>query len=155
MELTKDQTVAFDKAANLCSRSEKCTSEIKEKLTLWGLSSEESEAVIEKLTAEKYIDDERFARAYVKDKFRFNHWGRQKIEYMLRAKRISSEILEVAFEGIDTENYAGELRRLLTDKLKSTKGKDKFDLRNKLVRFAMGRGFESGQIYAVLKELGI
>lgn len=155
MELTKDQIIAFDKAASLCSRSEKCTSEIQEKLKLWGLSSEESELVIEKLIAEKYIDDERFARAYVKDKFRFNHWGRQKIEYMLRAKYISSEILELAFEEIDVENYSDELRRLLTDKLKSTKGKDKYDLRNKLMRFAMGRGFESGQIYAVLKEMGI
>lgn len=155
MELNREQQTAFEKSALLCSRSEKCTSEIQEKLKLWGLSSEESEAVIEKLIAEKYIDDERFARAYVKDKFRFNHWGKQKIEYMLRAKHISSEILELAFEEIDVENYTDELRRLLTDKLKSTKGKDKYDLRNKLMRFAMGRGFESGQIYAVIKEMGI
>ena len=155
MELTKDQTIVFDKAANLCSRSEKCTSEIQEKFRLWGLSSEESEPVLEKLIAEKYIDDERFARAYVKDKFRFNHWGKQKIEYMLRAKHISAEILELAFGEIDVENYSDELRKLLTDKLRSVKGKDKYDLRNKLVRFAMGRGFESGQIYAVLKEMGI
>lgn len=155
MELNREQQTAFDKAALLCSRSEKCTSEIQEKLKLWGFSSEEAKPVIEKLIAEKYIDDERFACAYVKDKFRFNHWGKQKIEYMLRAKHISSEIMELAFEEIDVENYSDELRRLLTDKLKSTKGKDKYDLRNKLMRFAMGRGFESGQIYSVLKEMGI
>ena len=152
VELNKDQTIAFDKAAYLCSRTEKCASEIQEKLKLWGLSAEESEPVIEKLITEKYIDEERFARAYVKDKFRFNHWGRQKIEYMLRAKHISTEILELAFEEIDVENYSDELRRLLTEKLKSTKGKDKYDLRNKLMRFALGRGFESGEIYKILKE---
>jgi len=155
MELTHYQTIAYDKAAFLCSRSEKCTSEIQEKLKLWGLSSEDSEPVIEKLVAEKYLDDERFARAYVKDKFRFNHWGKQKIAHMLRAKNISAEILELAFEEIEDEGYSDELRKLLTDKEKSIKAKDKFDKRNKLMRFAMGRGFESGQIYAVLKEMGI
>jgi len=155
MELTPEQNSAFSKAAFLCSKSEKCTSEIQEKLKLWGLSNDESEPVIEQLIAEKYIDDERFARAYVKDKFRFNRWGRQKIEYMLRAKHISSEILELALGEIEKEGYSEELKKLLTDKLKSTKGKDKYDIRNKLMRFAMSRGFESGQIYAVLKEMGI
>jgi len=155
MELTHDQTTAYDKAAFMCSRSEHCASEIQEKLRTWGLSSEDSEPVLEKLIAEKYLDDERFARAYVKDKFRFNHWGKQKIAYMLRAKNISSEILELAFEEIEDEGYSDELRKILTDKEKSVKAKDKYDKRNKLMRFAMGRGFESSQISAVLKELGI
>ena len=154
MELTHDQTIAYNKAAFLCSRSEHCASEIQEKLKTWGLSSEDSEPIIEKLVAEKYLDDERFARAYAKDKFRFNHWGKQKIAYMLRSKNISSEIMELAFEEIEDEGYSDELRKILTDKEKSVKAKDKYDKRNKLMRFAMGRGFESGQIYAVLKELG-
>ncbi|MFY9152966.1 MAG: regulatory protein RecX [Prolixibacteraceae bacterium] len=155
MELTKDQNTAFQKAAYLCSKSEKCTSEIQEKLKLWELSEDDAEQVIEKLKAEKYIDDERFARAYVKDKFRFNHWGKQKIAHMLRTKNIATEIQELAFEKIEAEDYSDQLRKLLTNKLKSTKGKDKYDLRNKLMRFAMGRGFESGEIYTVFKELGI
>ena len=155
MELTRDQSIAYDKAAFLCSKSEHCSSEIKEKLKLWGLSSEDSELVIAKLVEEKYIDDERFARAYVKDKFRFNHWGKQKIAFMLRSKNISSETMELAFEEIEDEGYSNELRKLLADKEKSIKAKDQYDKRNKLMRFAMGRGFESGQIYAVLKELGI
>ncbi|MBW8334271.1 MAG: RecX family transcriptional regulator [Prolixibacteraceae bacterium] len=155
MEFTREQNIAYDKAALLCSRSEKCTSEIQEKLRLFGLSAEESEPVMKKLADEKYIDDERFARAFVKDKFRFNHWGKQKIEYMLRAKKINQDILELAFEEIEDEGYAEELLKLLTDKAKTVKGKDQYDKRNKLMRFAMGRGFESGKIYAALKELGI
>src|SRR5665648_247337 len=154
MDLTPEQNIAFNRAALLCSRSEKCTAEIQEKLRLWGLTSDESEPVVEALIEEKYIDDERFARAFVKDKFRFNHWGRQKIAHMLRAKNISPEILELAFEGINKESYAEELRKLLTDKEKTIKAKDEFDKRNKLMRFAMGRGFESNKIYVVLKELG-
>jgi regulatory protein len=155
MELTRDQTIAYDKAALLCSRSEKCTSEIEEKLKLWGLSADESESVIKKLISEKYLDNERFARAYAKDKFRFNRWGRQKIEYMLRAKHINQEIVKIALEEITDEGYTDELLRLIADKEKTIKAKDQYDKRNKLMRFAMGRGFESGKIYAALKELGI
>ena len=155
MELNKDQKIAYDKAAFLCSRSEHCSSEIQEKLKVWGLPAEDSEPVIEKLIAEKYLDNERFARAYAKDKFRFNHWGKQKIAFMLRSKNISSEIMGLAFEEIEDESYSEELRKLLTDKEKSIKAKDQYDKRNKLMRFAMGRGFESSQISAILKELGI
>ncbi len=155
MEQTQEQKLAYEKAAQLCSKSEKCRSEVMEKLKLWGLSGNESETVIETLIAEKYIDDERFACAYVKDKFRFNHWGRQKIEYMLRSKKISQEIIERALGEIEDKGYSDELRKLLTDKAKSIKVKDSYDKRNKLMRFALGRGFESEQIYAALKELGI
>ena len=155
MKFSPEQDIAYEKAALLCSKSEKCTSEVLEKLRLWGLSSEESELVIEQLIREKYVNDERFARAYVKDKFRFNHWGKQKIAHMLRAKNISTEILELAFEEIVEENYDDDLRKLLTDKEKSIKAKDKYDKRNKLMRFALGRGFESGKVYSIFKEMGI
>ncbi|MEI8114021.1 MAG: regulatory protein RecX [Bacteroidia bacterium] len=153
--MTREQLLAYDKAAILCSRSEKCTSEILEKLKLYGLSVEESLQVINQLKAEKYLDDERFARAYVKDKFRFNHWGKQKIEFMLRAKKISQEILELAFEEIKEDDYSEGLLKLISDKAISVKAKDKYDKRNKLMRFALGRGFESDKVYAVFKELGI
>ena len=155
MNLNHEQTIAYDKAAFFCSRSEHCSSEVLEKLKLWGLQEEEAIPVIEKLTKEKYIDDERFARAYVKDKFRFNHWGKQKIAFMLRAKNISPEIQELAFEEIQEEKYSDELQRLLTDKERSIKAKDKYDKRNKLMRFALGRGFESAEIYAAFKALNI
>lgn len=155
MEFTPQKQSAYLKAAAICSRLETCTFDIQAKLKLWGLEEDDSVAVIELLKEENYINDERFARAYVKDKFRFNHWGKQKIEYMLRAKKIDQEILELAFEEIEEEGYADELLKLLTDKEKTIKSKDKFDKRNKLMRFAMGRGFESGKIYAALKEMKI
>ena len=155
MKLSQEQKIAFSKAAFFCSQAEKCTSEIQEKLKLWGLNEDDSQAVIDELKSEKYIDDERFARAYVKDKFRFNHWGKQKIEFMLRAKKINQEILELAFEEIEDESYLDEIKRLLAEKAKSIKAKDQYDKRNKLMRFALGRGFESGKVYTALKELGL
>lgn len=155
MQLTRDQMIAFDKAAFLCSRSEHCTSEIQDKLRQWGLSQGDMEAVTEKLHADKYIDDERFARAYVKDKSRFNKWGRQKISFMLRNKKIASEIIRLACEEIEDESYANQLQKLLTDKAKTIKSGSKFERRNKLMRFAIGRGFEPAQISAVLKEMDL
>ena len=155
MELTSEQNIAYDKVALVCSRSEKCSSEILEKLKLMGFSVEESEPIIGQLIEEKYLDDERFARAYVKDKFRFNHWGKQKITHMLRAKNISPELIELALEEIVEEHYDDDLKKLLIDKEKSIKAKDKYDKRNKLMRFALGRGFESNRVYALFKELGI
>lgn len=155
MAFTPEQKSAYTKSAAICSRSETCTHDIQAKLKDWGLNEDDSIVVIAQLKEEKFIDDERFARAYIKDKFRLNHWGKQKIEYMLRAKKINQEILELAFEEIEDEGYANELLKLLSDKAKTIKAKDQYDKRNKLMRFAMGRGFESGKIYAAFKELGI
>lgn len=155
MQLTRDQNIAYDKAAYLCSKSEHCTSDIQEKLKLWGVSPEDADVVIEKLIAEKYIDDERFARAYAKDKSRFNRWGKQKIAFMLRNKKIAPEIIRLAFEEIEDESYSDQLLKLLTDKAKTIKSENKFDRRAKLMRFAMGRGFEAEQINKALQKLKI
>jgi len=155
MEFTPEQQSAYLKATAICSRGETCTFDIQAKLKVWGLLEEDLIAVTNLLTKEKYLDDERFARAYVKDKFRFNQWGRQKIAYMLNAKKISKKIQEAAFEEIEEETYSDKLLKLITDKEKTIKAKDPYDKRNKLMRFAMGRGFESNLIYAAFKELGI
>lgn len=155
MAFTPEQRSAYLKATAICSRGETCTFDIREKMKTWGLEEEDAWAVVKQLYEEKYIDDERFARAYVKDKFRFNHWGKQKIAYMLHSKKISREIQEAAFEEIEDESYGEQLIKLLADKEKTIKSTDPYDKRNKLVRFAMGRGFESEKIFAAFKVLGI
>jgi regulatory protein len=155
MAFTPEQRSAYLKATAICSRGETSGFDILEKLRKWGLEEPAAKEVIERLKAEKYIDDERFARAYVKDKFRFNHWGRQKIAYMLSSKRISREIQQAAFEEIEDENYSEELMKLIKTKEKTIKADDSFDKRNKLMRFALARGFETEQIFKAFKALGI
>ena len=81
-ELTEEQALA--KAAALCSSSEKCTGQILSKLAAWGMDTAQSEHIIQRLQAEKFIDDSRFCRAYCADKMRYNHWGRIKIRQALR-----------------------------------------------------------------------
>jgi len=155
MAFNAQQQSAYLKATTICSRGETCSFDMFEKLRKWRLEEEDARQVIALLQSEKYIDDERFARAYVKDKFRFNHWGRQKIAYMLHSKRIGKEIQEAAFEEIEEENYADQLVNLIKLKEKTIKSKDQYDKRNKLIRFAMARGFESDKIFAAFKTLGI
>ncbi|HLN72749.1 MAG: regulatory protein RecX [Methylococcaceae bacterium] len=155
MAFSSEQRSAYLKATAICSRGETCSFDILEKLRKWGLEEAQAREVIDQLKAEKYIDDERFARAYVKDKFRFNHWGRQKIAYMLSSKRIGKEIQQAAFEEIEDESYSEELIKLIKSKEKSVKADDPFDKRNKLMRFAMARGFETDKIFKAFKELGI
>lgn len=155
MEFTPEQQSAYLKATTICSRGETCSFDIEEKLKKWGINEDDSIGVINQLIKEKYLDNERFARAYVKDKFRFNHWGRTKIAYMLHSKNISKGIQEAAFEEIEEEAYSEKLVKLIKDKEKTIRFTDQYDKRNKLMRFAMGRGFESNKIFAAFKELGI
>lgn len=145
---------ALNKAANLCSRKEKCTSEIEKKFSDWGLTQEESDQGIDWLVENKFIDDERFARFYTRDKFRFNHWGKIKIGHTLRSKQIPSSIINIALEEeIEEADYMHSLKHLLQSKAKITIGKNSFDKKAKLARFAAGRGFEQNLVFQILDRM--
>jgi len=143
-ELTYNE--ALHRASAYCTASEKCVFDVSEKLSSWGISTDESEKIIAYLITENFINEERFARAFVNDKFRFNKWGKIKIAYALRAKNISSELTQSALENIDENEYSDTLTELLKAKLRGLKYKDEYDKKVKLFRFAQSRGFESGEI---------
>lgn len=134
------------KLAARCSVSEQCLSDIESKLAKYDLSGEEKTRILRHLVEEKYVDDGRYAEAYVRDKYRFNKWGRIKIAQGLRMKGIDREAIEAAMEVIDEEEYLSILRDLLKTKRKSTKGKSDYEINGKLIRFATGRGFEFAAI---------
>lgn len=153
MKLNTKQQEAFFRAAALCSRAEKSSNKIYQKLVGWELEEEDAELVLEQLKEEKYIDDERYARSYVRDKFKFNKWGKVKIAYLLRGDRISAEIVELALQEIEEEAYRESLFNLLYEKNKSVKAVNQYDRKAKLIRFAQSRGFEMDLIYSVLDKL--
>lgn len=130
------------KLAAKCSVSEQCLSDIESKLAKYDLSEEERTHILRHLVEEKYVDDGRYAEAYVKDKYRFNKWGRIKIAQGLRMKGIDNETIKAAMGAIDEEEYMDILRSLIKAKRKSTKGKSNYEITGKLIRFATGRGFE-------------
>lgn len=135
--------IALNRAASICSKSEKCIQDIRKKLEGWDISEEDTEEIIQKLIEDKFIDESRYVRFFVHDKFHFNRWGRIKIAYELRMRGITDSQIQTAFEQLKETEYTEALTKLLKDKKPGIKAKDAWDLRSKLLRFARSRGFET------------
>ncbi len=136
------EDIALNKLASYCVSSERCKSDLIDKLKRWELPVDAIERVIAKLEKEKFIDEERFCRAFVKDKFRFAKWGKKKIAQALYYKNISQSISYKYLDEINQEEYIELLTDLLNAKRKTIRAKDAFELNGKLIRFALSRGFE-------------
>ncbi len=132
----------FLKASYYCSLSEHCIQKVKEKLVQWETPKEYIDPIIDKLLEDDYINEERFAKSFVKDKFRFNHWGRIKISTHLRALGISSENIATAMQEIGDEEYTKMLDEIVEKKRKTIKNGTDYEIRAKLLRHALSRGFE-------------
>lgn len=137
----KSENEAYLTLAAMCAQAEHCQYEMTEKMRRWELSDEAQARVMQRLVAERYVDDERFARAFVKDKIRYNKWGRRKVEQAMWAKHIDEDIRQRVLDEVDDEEYISVLRPLLKQKRKSTKANSDYELNGKLIRFAMSRGF--------------
>lgn len=143
----------FARVAALCSRSEQCSTDIHKKITAAGLSSEEAEDIIEKLKAEKFIDDERYIRSYVSDKFKFNKWGKVKIRHYLKMKGFPDEFIQNGLDEIDTEKYHETLIKTLKEKARKVKKENNYEKMGQIIRFAQNRGFEPEIIHRYLNEV--
>ena len=127
--------------AALCAQAEHCQWEMLEKMRRWELPEEEQARVMQRLVSERYVDDERYARAFVKDKVRYNKWGRRKVEQALWQKHIDDDIRQRVLDEVEDDEYLAVLRPLLKQKRKSTMAASDYELNQKLVRFALSRGF--------------
>lgn len=141
---------ALRRAAALCSRQEQCSSHIMEKLNHWNISEEDSRRILDLLQEEKYLDDQRFATFYTRDKFRLNGWGKVKISVMLRRKGIPESVIKQALDEIDDESYFSACAKLIHEKSASLKETNHFVRKGKLFRHAAQRGFESELIHRIL-----
>jgi len=141
MKKEKTEEEAFLQLAALCANAEHCQYEMLEKMKRWELSDEAQARVMAQLIEERYVDDRRYARAFVKDKIRYNKWGRRKVQQGLWMKRIDKEIQDEVLDDIDEKEYLDVLKPLLKQKRKSIKANSDYELNQKLVRFAYGRGF--------------
>ena len=138
-EITEQE--AYLQLAALCAQAEHCQQEMRDKMRRWELDEMVQNRIIARLVKERYIDDERYARAFVKDKIRYNKWGRRKVQQALWQKRIDSDIQQRVLDEIDEKEYLDVLRPLLKQKRKSIRAASDYELNQKLVRFALGRGF--------------
>lgn len=138
-EMTGQQ--AYQKLAALCARSEHCQQEMLDKMRQWGVDEEEQSKVMARLVEERYVDDERFTRAFVNDKVRYAKWGRRKIEQALWMKRIDEQLARTVLDEVPDEDYIAILRPALKQKRRSTKAASEYEMTMKLIKYALSRGF--------------
>ncbi len=131
---------ALSRLQNLCSTQEKCSGEIKEKLRRWNISQNDGIKIL------------RFAGFFVRDKQKINKWGKEKIRFALRSKGLSQELINEALSSLPPENFEDALRELLSKKSKELGKYDAYEKKNRLIRFAIQRGFEYDLIFKVVED---
>ena len=142
------------KAEAYCAMSEHCSDDVCRKLEQWGAPLAAYNSILGYLKKEKFVDDRRYAIAFVRDKYRFNQWGRIKIAQSLRLKHIDAESINLAMEEIDKEEYQEVLLSLLRKKLPAIKAKNDYERNGKLIRFAANHGYSMDEILQCLKRIG-
>lgn len=129
-----------------CASAEHCRSEVTEKLIRKGVPYEVAGRIADRLEQEQFIDEKRYCRAFINDKFRFAKWGKQKIDLALHQKHLDPYLYRPLLNAIDAEEYIGTLRALLAAKRKSIRAENDYERNGKLMRFALSRGFAADDI---------
>ncbi len=148
---------ALNKAAAYCSKAERAPRDVADKLRDWDVDEESVDKVLDWLTKENFLSEERFAHAFVNDKYHFERWGRIKIGYALRQKGIAGSLVQNTLDDvIDAESYLQTAVDLLRAKLRGASGKTlDAKARAAVYRFAAQRGFEADICRKALQELQI
>ena len=144
---------AFSRLSRLCSRSEKSVFDIRKKLLDWDFPKQEAEGVLKKLQAAGFVDDKRYAKAFVHDKSALARWGRIKIRNALKIKQIDNSIIDEVLAGLDNLAVRKCLAHLLSVKKKSVAMLPAAEQKIKLLRFALGRGYSYEEINDVINSL--
>lgn len=142
-----------NKAEAYCSNSEHCSQEVENKLTQWGATADMTQRIITHLLKEKYIDNTRFCKAFVHDKYLFNRWGRNRIRQELRMRQLDEKDITYGMEEIDEKEYMEGLKTLLLGKNKSLKARNDYERAQKLMRYAAGRGFSVEETVQCIKQI--
>lgn len=143
------------KAQNYCSLAEHCVAEVRDKLYQWGATAEVRDRVIDSLLDNGFIDESRYAAAFVHDKVAFQGWGREKIRMMLLMKHIASPIVEEAIRNIDEKVYNKQLAHLIEQKrqeLLDSSVHHSSIHHSKIARFLAQRGFTTDEIMSRIAE---
>ncbi|MEO6283962.1 MAG: regulatory protein RecX [Dyadobacter sp.] len=145
----------LQKAASYCAYQERTQDEVRQRLKKWNVWGEEADELIAELISMNYLSEERFAKTYAGGKFRIKNWGRMKIKQELQRRGLSTYSIEKGMNEIEDKAYIEGLRILLEKKriLLSKTETDQFKLKNKLARFALGKGYESELVWKELENL--
>lgn len=143
---------ALVRLQELCARSEQCSHEVLTKLRTWGVDDRVARKILALLKRDRFVDDSRYASAFVRDKVVFNRWGRTKIRLALIQKRLDSDLISDALDEIDDDEYRTALIEVLAAKSRSMPETESYESRNKMLRHAASRGFEPALIVQLLRQ---
>lgn len=141
------------KIAAFCAYQERSQQEVRDKLYGYGLYQDEVEELISIMITENFLNEERFAEAYVRDKFHLKKWGRLKIEQGLKQHQLSPNCIKLGMREIDAEAYWNTLVELTEKKWATTRESDDFKKKAKIHRFLISRGFEYDLVSNALQEV--
>lgn len=144
---------AFNQLATRCAAAEYCLDDMRRKMTAWELPEGAEERILQKLVQERFVDEQRYAAAFARDKFRYNRWGERRIALELERRHIASDTIQEALEQLDETEALKTLQALLQQKQKSTRGRNPYEINMKLMRFALSRGFSMDQARQCIDRL--
>lgn len=151
---TKTPQQALQSLMRLCARSEHSSGDALRLMKRWGVADDEARKVLSQLQNERFIDDARFAEAFVRDKLNLSGWGAYKIKMSLRAKGVSREIIEeVVAPMIEATDMKERLEDIMQRKLRTLKYSSPYDAKSKLIRFAASRGYDMEQAVECASKL--
>lgn len=148
--LTPDQVL--DKMAKYCAYQERCVKDVRDKLKTFEIPEEEKAKILDYLLDNRFVNDERFVKSFVRGKINQNGWGMNKIRFHLMQKSIDKELIDEALEQTGEEVYRQRLIDILKAKSKTIKAETDFEKKRKLAAYAMQKGFEGNLVWEVLKE---
>lgn len=138
---------------NRCAKSETCTADARKALYRWQIPAETHQNIINQLTSLKFIDDSRYATAYVREKASLSRWGEYKIRAGLRNKQIDEETINAALSQLEEHDMTGKLKEQLRRKMRTIKAKNTYDLKNKLLRYGVGLGFDFSDVNDLIDQI--
>ena len=137
----------------LCARSERSSGDALRLMRTWGVEAREQQGVLDKLQEMRFIDDNRYAEAYTREKSTMAGWGARKIAQQLRLKGVSGEIISRVLKLIDSDEQAERIEEKLRRKLRTTKYNSLFDLRGKLLRYGLGLGYDYDMVIEAIDKV--
>ena len=151
--LTPDQVL--DKMAKYCAYQERCVKDVRDKLKTFDIAEEDKTKILDYLLDNRFVNDERYAKAFVRGKVNQSVWGVNKIRFHLIQKGIDKDIIDEALGQTDKEAYHQRLIEILKTKAKTVKADSDFEKKRKLAAYAMQKGFEGSLVWETLKDLAI
>ena len=148
--LTPDQVL--EKMAKYCAYQERCVKDVKDKLKSFDLPEKEKTKILDYLLDNRFVDNKRFAKAFVRGKVNQSGWGVNKIRFHLMQKGIDKELIDEALGQTDEEVYRQRLIDILKTKSKTVKAASDYEKKRKLAAYAMQKGFEGPLVWEVVKE---